>query len=234
MISLVDDKSRGRAVQGRAEMWLKQMCENLAVAGRALKNSFFEPWHEWQNMWLNIATNLPLGCHGVVNQYLEWPHVLFNVTPVVEAGCHYRAKEGLRRSPRDLHSRTRLSLLYILHLDLLLKKAWFHSFAVQPVLDDTTPNGSNDEVMSIATYVMCTMIATVLQLGFLRWHGLTQRLIMKVLPVYEWQTMKQLALCVLGVWCDGLIDCWSLESFLSLFIREQIFVLSIDPYTSSQ
>ncbi|GFT11114.1 uncharacterized protein TNCV_1084661 [Trichonephila clavipes] len=56
------------------------------------------------------------------------PHSL---TPAVGEVCRCKAKAGLRRSPRDLHIRTRLSLLLRLNLDSSLKTTWFRSTAVQ-------------------------------------------------------------------------------------------------------
>ncbi|GFT23359.1 uncharacterized protein TNCV_2016441 [Trichonephila clavipes] len=56
------------------------------------------------------------------------PHT---ITPAVGAVCHCKAKAGLRRFPRDIHTRTRLSLLLRLILDSSLKKTCFHSAAVQ-------------------------------------------------------------------------------------------------------
>ncbi|GFW77712.1 uncharacterized protein TNCV_134031 [Trichonephila clavipes] len=56
------------------------------------------------------------------------PHT---ITPVVGAVCRCKAKAGLRRSPRGLHTRTRLSSLLRWNLDSSLKTAWFHSVAVQ-------------------------------------------------------------------------------------------------------
>ncbi|GFT57937.1 uncharacterized protein TNCV_2768451 [Trichonephila clavipes] len=41
------------------------------------------------------------------------------------------AKAGLKRSPRGLHTRTRLSSQLRLNLDSSLKTMWFHSAAVQ-------------------------------------------------------------------------------------------------------
>ncbi|GFW70963.1 uncharacterized protein TNCV_190541 [Trichonephila clavipes] len=57
------------------------------------------------------------------------PHT---ITPAVGAVCRCKAKEGLRRSPRGLHTRTRLSSLLRLNLDsrASLKITWFHSTAV--------------------------------------------------------------------------------------------------------
>ncbi|GFW06016.1 uncharacterized protein TNCV_4478101 [Trichonephila clavipes] len=53
------------------------------------------------------------------------------ITPAVGAACYRKAKSGLRRSPRGLHTRTRLSSLLRLNLNLSLKTTWFHSAAVQ-------------------------------------------------------------------------------------------------------
>ncbi|GFV87961.1 uncharacterized protein TNCV_782411 [Trichonephila clavipes] len=56
------------------------------------------------------------------------PHTITTAVGVV---CHYKAKAGLRRSPRGLYTRTRLSSLLRLNLDSSLKTTWFHSTAVQ-------------------------------------------------------------------------------------------------------
>ncbi|GFW60942.1 uncharacterized protein TNCV_4871531 [Trichonephila clavipes] len=56
------------------------------------------------------------------------PHT---ITPAVGAMCRCKAKAGLRRSPRGLHTRTRLSSLLRLNLDSSIKTTWFHSAAVQ-------------------------------------------------------------------------------------------------------
>ncbi|GFV96910.1 uncharacterized protein TNCV_4351231 [Trichonephila clavipes] len=53
------------------------------------------------------------------------------ITPAVGEVCRCKAKAGLRRSPRGLHIRTRLSSLLRLNLDSSLKVTWFHSTAVQ-------------------------------------------------------------------------------------------------------
>ncbi|GFX70985.1 uncharacterized protein TNCV_1689681 [Trichonephila clavipes] len=54
-----------------------------------------------------------------------------NGTPAVGAVCRCKAKAGLRRSPRGLHTRKRLSSLLRLNMDSSLKTTWFHSAAVQ-------------------------------------------------------------------------------------------------------
>ncbi|GFW08566.1 uncharacterized protein TNCV_2775881 [Trichonephila clavipes] len=54
------------------------------------------------------------------------PHT---ITLAVGAVCRCKAKAGLRRSPRGLHTRTRLSSL--LRLDSLLKMTWSHSATLQ-------------------------------------------------------------------------------------------------------
>ncbi|GFW36252.1 uncharacterized protein TNCV_4931141 [Trichonephila clavipes] len=56
------------------------------------------------------------------------PH---SIATAVGAVCRGKAKAGLRRSPRDLHTRTRLSSLLRLNLDSSLKTTWFHPAAVQ-------------------------------------------------------------------------------------------------------
>ncbi|GFW23170.1 uncharacterized protein TNCV_3802701 [Trichonephila clavipes] len=54
------------------------------------------------------------------------------ITPAVGTVCRCKAKAGLRRSLRGLHTRTRLSSLLRLNLDSSLKTTtWFHSTAVQ-------------------------------------------------------------------------------------------------------
>ncbi|GFX54075.1 uncharacterized protein TNCV_2337111 [Trichonephila clavipes] len=55
----------------------------------------------------------------------------YTIIPAVGAACRCKAKVGLRRSPRGLRTRTRLSSLLRLNLDSSLKKTWFHSAAFQ-------------------------------------------------------------------------------------------------------
>ncbi|GFW76305.1 uncharacterized protein TNCV_1580841 [Trichonephila clavipes] len=57
--------------------------------------------------------------------------VPLTITPAVGAVCLCKANTGLRRSQRDLHTRTRLSSLLRLNLDKSLKTTWFHSTAFQ-------------------------------------------------------------------------------------------------------
>ncbi|GFW09730.1 uncharacterized protein TNCV_867931 [Trichonephila clavipes] len=56
------------------------------------------------------------------------PHT---ITLAVGTVCRCKAKAGLRRSPRGLHTQTQLSSLLRLNLDSSLKTTWFHSAAVQ-------------------------------------------------------------------------------------------------------
>ncbi|GFV01943.1 uncharacterized protein TNCV_4978941 [Trichonephila clavipes] len=56
------------------------------------------------------------------------PHT---ITPAAGAVCRCKAKAGLRRSPRGLHTRTRLPSLQRLNLDSSLKTTWFHFAVVQ-------------------------------------------------------------------------------------------------------
>ncbi|GFW80536.1 uncharacterized protein TNCV_2416381 [Trichonephila clavipes] len=55
----------------------------------------------------------------------------YTITPAVGVVCRCKANAGLRRSPRDLPTRTRLSSLLMLNLDSSLKTTCFHSAAVQ-------------------------------------------------------------------------------------------------------
>ncbi|GFU72031.1 uncharacterized protein TNCV_1459251 [Trichonephila clavipes] len=52
------------------------------------------------------------------------------ITPAVGVVCRCKAKAGLRRSKRRLHTRTRLSSLLKLNLDSSLKTTWFYFAAV--------------------------------------------------------------------------------------------------------
>ncbi|GFW66720.1 hypothetical protein TNCV_1371521 [Trichonephila clavipes] len=64
-----------------------------------------------------------------------------------ERCVHCKSKEGLRRSPRGLHTRIRLSSLLRLNLDSCasLKTTWFHSLHSSFLLVcGITPNGRND------------------------------------------------------------------------------------------
>ncbi|GFU71441.1 uncharacterized protein TNCV_2378281 [Trichonephila clavipes] len=56
------------------------------------------------------------------------PHT---ITPALGAVCRCKAKAGLRRSPRVLLTRRRLSSLLRLNLDSSLKTTWFHFSAIQ-------------------------------------------------------------------------------------------------------
>ncbi|GFX92451.1 uncharacterized protein TNCV_1707271 [Trichonephila clavipes] len=53
------------------------------------------------------------------------------ITPAMGGVCRCKAKGGLRRSPRGLHTRTRLSSQLRLNLDSSLKTTCFHSVALQ-------------------------------------------------------------------------------------------------------
>ncbi|GFW31368.1 uncharacterized protein TNCV_2664681 [Trichonephila clavipes] len=70
--------------------------------------------------WINTR------CDRVL--YAISPHTL---TSAVGAVSLCNAKAGLRRSPQELHTRTRLSSLLRLNLDSSLKTASFHFAAVQ-------------------------------------------------------------------------------------------------------
>ncbi|GFX15435.1 uncharacterized protein TNCV_3303641 [Trichonephila clavipes] len=81
-----------------------------------------------------MSWSKPLSCHVTgsrpgVTVYCR-AMALHTITPAVGAVCRCKAKTGLRRSPRGLHTRTRLSSLVRLNLDSSLKITWFHSAAV--------------------------------------------------------------------------------------------------------
>ncbi|GFT60071.1 uncharacterized protein TNCV_2687441 [Trichonephila clavipes] len=56
------------------------------------------------------------------------PHT---ITQAVGAMYRCKSKAGLRRSPRGLYTRTRLSSLLKLNLDSSVRTTWFHSAAIQ-------------------------------------------------------------------------------------------------------
>ncbi|GFV36709.1 e3 ubiquitin-protein ligase RNF13 [Trichonephila clavipes] len=136
------------------------------------------------------------------------PHT---ITSAVGAVCRYKAKVGLRRSPRGHHSRTRLSSLLRLNLDSSLKTTWFHSAAAQFLrawhhfkrrrrwvgVKGSTRNWRHDP-------------------GAFVWFEKTQGPLMKVLPEPGWRPMKLLAVRLHILRCGGLLDVWSGEGVLSL------------------
>ncbi|GFV94808.1 e3 ubiquitin-protein ligase RNF13 [Trichonephila clavipes] len=87
------------------------------------------------------------------------PHA---ITLAVGAVCHCKANAGLRRSPRGLYTRTRLSSPLRLNLDSSPKTTWFHSAVVQ---FPPTPNGGVDGSESKASHAMGAAIPNVLQPG---------------------------------------------------------------------
>ncbi|GFX25393.1 hypothetical protein TNCV_1423781 [Trichonephila clavipes] len=66
------------------------------------------------------------------------------ITPAVGAVCHGKAKAGLRRSPRGLHTQTRLSSLLRLNLDSSLKTTCSILLQSNFLGHGTTPNGGVD------------------------------------------------------------------------------------------
>ncbi|GFV76159.1 uncharacterized protein TNCV_4672481 [Trichonephila clavipes] len=61
-----------------------------------------------------------------------------------------------------------------------------------------------------------------------------QELLVKVLPVPGWQLLKQLAARVHFLRCSSLLDCWSVESILSLVFMLMTSLGSTGTNTSSQ
>ncbi|GFU46546.1 uncharacterized protein TNCV_3010551 [Trichonephila clavipes] len=79
------------------------------------------------------------------------PHT---ITPAVGAVCRCKAKAGLRRSPRGLHTRTQLSSQLRLNLDLF-HSALHSSFLLQ---NTTSPNRGASGWASRAAHVKGTAI----------------------------------------------------------------------------
>ncbi|GFU83445.1 e3 ubiquitin-protein ligase RNF13 [Trichonephila clavipes] len=108
------------------------------------------------------------------------PHT---IRPAVGVVCDCEAEVGLRHSPRDLHTRTRLSSLLRLSLDSSLKMNSFLSAAVQFPHARTIPNGGVDGWASRAAHVMGAAIPNVLQPGAFVWLEKTRGPLVKVLLV---------------------------------------------------
>ncbi|GFW43033.1 uncharacterized protein TNCV_1474291 [Trichonephila clavipes] len=133
------------------------------------------------------------------------PHT---ITPSVGAVCRCKAKAGLRRSLRGLHTRTRLSSLLRLNLHSSLKTTWFHSAAVQfprerhhskrrrrwVGVKSSTSNGRRDP--------------NVLQPRAFMWFEKTQGILLKVLPV--WMAAHEAVGCTrafLTMWWSRRLVC---------------------------
>ncbi|GFT05946.1 e3 ubiquitin-protein ligase RNF13 [Trichonephila clavipes] len=108
---------------------------------------------------------------------------LHTITPAVGAVCHSKAKTGLRRSPRGLHTRIRLSSLLRFNLDSRARVTKEDLVQSSFLERGTTPNGSVDGWASRAAHVMDAVIPYVLGSGTLRWFGKTRGPVVKVLPV---------------------------------------------------
>ncbi|GFY28741.1 uncharacterized protein TNCV_3441081 [Trichonephila clavipes] len=91
----------------------------------------------WTYHWADMVPRSNTRCDHVLLAM-----TLHTTTPAVGTVCHCKAKAGLRRSPRDLHTRTRLSSLLRLNLDSRVAKDDLlqSSFLVR----GTTPNGQVD------------------------------------------------------------------------------------------
>ncbi|GFY08806.1 hypothetical protein TNCV_4659991 [Trichonephila clavipes] len=63
----------------------------------------------------------------------------YTITPAVGVVCRCKAKAGLRRSPRGLHTRARLSSLLRLNLDLCVAKDDLVPFRSRPVSSCAAP-----------------------------------------------------------------------------------------------
>ncbi|GFY18221.1 uncharacterized protein TNCV_2046271 [Trichonephila clavipes] len=80
----------------------------------------------WMYLWTVMVSRI--NARGDRVLLVMAPHTN---TPAVGVVCRCKAQAGLRRSPRSLHTRTRLSSLLRLNLDSSLKSTWFHSSTVQ-------------------------------------------------------------------------------------------------------
>ncbi|GFY10585.1 e3 ubiquitin-protein ligase RNF13 [Trichonephila clavipes] len=143
------------------------------------------------------------------------PHTF---TSTVGAVYRCKAKAGLRRSPRGLCTRIRLSSLCVLRLNLnsSLKMTWFHSDEIQfPRARHYSKRGI-DGWASRAAHVRGAAIPNVLQPGAFVWFEKTHGPLVKVLPVPGLRPMKQLAVRMDFFRCGGLLDDWYVEGVLCL------------------
>ncbi|GFW48071.1 uncharacterized protein TNCV_2402581 [Trichonephila clavipes] len=97
-----------------------------------------------------------------------------------------------------------------------------------------TPNVGYNGWSSSAAYVMGTAIPNVLQPGTFVWFEKLQEQRVKVLPVFGWRPMKQLAVRVHFLRCGGMLDGWSVEGVLSVVFVQTTSLRSTGPSTSSQ
>ncbi|GFU83316.1 hypothetical protein TNCV_3739271 [Trichonephila clavipes] len=59
---------RSRKGSNSAGIVLWHLCRvKLSIV--LLENGSWDPLHEWQHMWLQDVMDIPLGCHGVTDQY---------------------------------------------------------------------------------------------------------------------------------------------------------------------
>ncbi|GFW19722.1 e3 ubiquitin-protein ligase RNF13 [Trichonephila clavipes] len=121
--------------------------------------------------------------------------------------CRCKAKEGLRSSPRDLHTRARLPSLLRLNLDSSLKTTWFRSAAVQFPRAWHHSKWKCQWVGVKSRTLMGVAIPNVLQPGPFVWFLKTRGPLVKMLPVPGWRLMKQLNVHVHFLGC-GLLDDW--------------------------
>ncbi|GFX85723.1 e3 ubiquitin-protein ligase RNF13 [Trichonephila clavipes] len=138
------------------------------------------------------------------------------ITPPVGAVCCYKAKSGLGCSPQGLHTRTPLSSLVRFNLDSSLKTTWYHSGTVHFTLAGHHSKRRPRWVALRAAHVMGAAIQIVLQPGTFVRIEKTLGLLVKVLPVPGWRTMKKLAVRVHLLRSGSLLDDLSVDGILSL------------------
>ncbi|GFS71812.1 uncharacterized protein TNCV_3715001 [Trichonephila clavipes] len=153
----------------------------------------------WTDRWAVLVPQISTRNDRVL--YAMTPHT---ITPAVGMVFHCKAKAGLRRSQRSLHTRTRLLSMLRLNLDSSLRATWFHSAAVQfPRAWHQSKRrcqwvGVKGSTRNRHRGPKCPSAKR------LRIFEKTQ-----VLLVLGWQPMKQLAVRVHFLGCGNLLDDWS-------------------------
>ncbi|GFW82043.1 hypothetical protein TNCV_771721 [Trichonephila clavipes] len=148
-IDSIGDKSRDRVGQRRVVKLRKLSYGNpcrvrpiivllkMAHRSRYMSGKTCGCRMSWTYRWAFMVHRINTRCDRILIAMSA-----HTITPDVGAVCRCKANTGLRRSPWIPRTRTRLSSLMRLNLDLLLKTTWLHS-ALQSsfLVCDTTPNG---------------------------------------------------------------------------------------------
>ncbi|GFW63380.1 e3 ubiquitin-protein ligase RNF13 [Trichonephila clavipes] len=133
------------------------------------------------------------------------------ITLAVGAVCRIKAKSGLRRSSRGLHTRTPLLSLLRLNLDSSLKMTSFLYAAVQfPRVRHHSKRWRQRQPMEWAA-----SFPNFLQPSAFVWFEKTSGPLVKALPVPGRQSKKQLAILLHFLQNGRLLNDWSDKSVLS-------------------